>query len=194
MVSDWRRFGADVHSKDSAIWMGFWNEMVKEIDSGDAPHSFGKGFVQSDFASKGLDELQAAYVCGTMIEAGTETTSVQLNNTIVGILSRGREVIEKAHEEMDRVVGNKRTPNWEDEPNLPYVRAMVKEVMRWRFVNKFGTNHYAMEDSWYKGYFIPKGSTVIINIWGLDRDPKRFPDPDTVSYNVSHASESNTVS
>jgi Cytochrome P450 len=121
-----------------------------------APHSFGKGFVNSNWAEKGLDELQAAYVLGTTIEAGSETTSVQLNNTLVGILSRGQEVVKAAHEELDRVVGSSRTPTLDDEKNLPYIRAMVKEVNRWRFVNKFGTNHYATEDGWYKGYFIPK--------------------------------------
>jgi hypothetical protein len=141
--------------------------MLKEVKSGTAPHSFGKGFVQSDFTARGLDELQAAYVCGTVIGAGSDTTSTQLNNSVVGttcphvspfcsryappldflmlitgILSRGREVIEKAWEELDRVVGSDRTPTFDDELNLPYIRAMAKEVMRWRFVNKFGTNHF----------------------------------------------------
>lgn len=177
MFSNWRQFGDDIHKTDAAVWMGFWNDMVAEVNHGTAPHSFGKGFVQSDYLSKGLDELQAAYVCGTMIEAGSDTTSKQLNNSIVGILSRGKEVVEKAHEELDRVVGM-RTPSFDDD--LPYIRAMVKEVMRWRFVNKFGTNHYATEDGWYKGYFIPKGSVVMINIWGIHYDPTRYPDPETV--------------
>lgn len=181
LVSGWRRFGAECHRKDSEVWMGFWKQMCEEIDNGTAPHSFGKGFVQSDWASKGLDELQAAYVLGTMIEAGSETTSVQLNNTILGILSRGQEVVQRAHEELDRVVGTERAPTFEDEPNLPYIRAMVKEVMRWRFVNKFGTNHYAMQDGWYKDYFIPKGSVVMINIWGLQWDSSRFEEPEKVS-------------
>ena len=179
-MSNWREFGKSVHEADSAVWMSLWNAMLDEVQKGTAPHSFGKGFVQSDFNSKGLDELQAAYVCGTMIEAGSDTTSTQLNNTIVGILSRGREVVERAHEELDRVVGTNRTPTFDDEPNLPYIRAMVKEVMRWRFVNKFGTNHYATEDGYYKEYFIPKGSIVMINIWGIHYDPERYPEPEKV--------------
>jgi hypothetical protein len=182
LVSNWRQFGKECHLKDSKVWMEFWTQMCREIDAGTAPHSFGKGFVNSNWAEKGLDELQAAYVLGTMIEAGSETTSVQLNNTLVGILSRGQEVVKAAHEELDRVVGNSRTPTFDDEKNLPYIRAMVKEVNRWRFVNKFGTNHYATEDGWYKGYFIPKGAVVMINIWGLQYDPKRFPEPEKVRH------------
>src|SRR5947207_2409249 len=99
---------------------------------------------------------------------------------ITGILSRGREVIENGWEELDRVVGSDRTPTFDDEPNLPYIRAMVKEVMRWRFVNKFGTNHFATEDGWYKSYFIPKGSIVMINVWGIHYDPERYPEPEKV--------------
>ena len=57
---------------------------------------------------------------------------------------------------------------------------MVKEVMRWRFVNKFGTNHFATEDGWYKGWFIPKGSILMINIWGIHYDPEKFPEPEKV--------------
>jgi hypothetical protein len=182
LVSNWRQFGKECHLKDSKVWMEFWTQMCEEIKAGIAPHSFGKGFVNSNWAEKGLDELQAAYVLGTMIEAGSETTSVQLNNTLVGILSRGQEVMKAAHEELDRVIGSSRTPTFDDEKNLPYIRAMVKEVNRWRFVNKFGTNHYATEDGWYKDYFIPKGTVVMINIWGLQYDPKRFAEPEKVRH------------
>ncbi|KAK5212184.1 hypothetical protein LTR41_002426 [Exophiala xenobiotica] len=178
LVSNWRTFGAEIHREDSEVWMFFWRRMQAEIDQGTAPHSFGKAFMTSDWQKKGIDELQAAYVLGTMIEAGAETTSIQLNNLIVGVLSRGKEVQQRAHEELDRVIGKDRTPTFEDEENLPYIRAMVKELMRWRAINKFGTNHYAMQDGWYKGYFIPKGSVVMINTWGIHYNPKRFPEPE----------------
>ena len=64
---------------------------------------------------------------GTMIEAGSETTSMQLNNMILAILSN-LDVVRRAHEELDRVVGSDRTPNFNDESNLPYIRAIVKVV------------------------------------------------------------------
>ena len=181
MFSNWKRRGEEIHKLDSQVWMRFWKQMCTTIEEGTAPHSFGKGFVQSDWAKKGLDELQAAYILGNMIEAGSETTSVQLNNTIVGILSRGRGVVDAAHEELDRVIGDNRTPTFEDEEDLPYIRAMVKEIHRWRFVNKFGTDHCASEDMWYKDFFIPKGSQIVINTWALHYDPVRFPEPEKVS-------------
>jgi hypothetical protein len=36
--------------------------MVKEIEAGTAPHSFGRDFVQSNYKAQGLDELDAAYI------------------------------------------------------------------------------------------------------------------------------------
>lgn len=66
-----------------------------------------------------------AYDSGAMIEAGSETTSAMLNNAIIGLLSNP-STITAAHEELDRVVGSDRTPNFDDEPNLPYMRAIIK--------------------------------------------------------------------
>ena len=60
-----------------------------------------------------------------MIEAGSETTSQALNNTIIGLLSNPN-AIRKAQEELDRVVGPDRTPIFEDEKSQPYIRAIVK--------------------------------------------------------------------
>jgi len=64
---------------------------------------------------------------GSMIEAGSETTSQALNNGIIGLLSNP-EAVRKAQEELDRVVGNTRTPTFADEKNLPYVRAIIKVI------------------------------------------------------------------
>ena len=36
----------------------------------------------------------------------------------------------RAQQEIDQVIGNDRLPTWDDQPNLPYVSALIKEVMR----------------------------------------------------------------
>jgi cytochrome P450 len=41
------------------------------------------------------------------------------------------EVLAKAHEEIDRVVGNDRLPTFEDRPNLPYIECVMNESLRW---------------------------------------------------------------
>ena len=45
----------------------------------------------------------------------------------------------KAQEKFDCVLGADRLPTFEDEPKLPYVTALAKEVFRWQQVTPFGT-------------------------------------------------------
>ena len=42
------------------------------------------------------------------------------------------EYMRKAQEELDQVVGRDRLPTFKDREKLPYVRAVVSEVLRWR--------------------------------------------------------------
>jgi cytochrome P450 len=48
------------------------------------------------------------------------------------------DVMHKAQAEIDTVVSRHRMPTFADRPHLPYVRAIVKEVLRWRPVGPLG--------------------------------------------------------
>ena len=87
------------------------------------------------------------------------------------------EVVAKAHQELDKVIGNSRTPTWDDEPSLPYTRGIIKEIMRYRPITKSGMIHMVTEDDEYKGYFIPKDTIIMISWWAIHFDPKRYPEP-----------------
>ena len=88
------------------------------------------------------------------------------------------EVMNKAQEELDRVVGKDRLPDFSDGNNLPYINAVVKELLRWNPPLPFGVPNRVTQDDVYRGYFIPAGATVIQNIWAVFRDPKVYPDPE----------------
>jgi cytochrome P450 len=75
------------------------------------------------------------------------------------------EVQRKAQEEIDRVLGPGRLPKVVDRANLPYVDAVVKETLRWHPVAPMGIPHMSVEDDMFEGYFIPKGSLIMPNIW-----------------------------
>ena len=40
-----------------------------------------------------------------------------------------------------------------------------------------GLPHSPVEDDTYKDFYIPKGCTVLGNMWAIDRDPARFYNP-----------------
>lgn len=75
------------------------------------------------------------------------------------------EVQRKAQAQLETVVGPHRLPEFEDQKNLPYIHAIVKECLRWQNVFTLGLPHRLMEDDEYNGYHLPKGSIVLGNIW-----------------------------
>ena len=86
------------------------------------------------------------------------------------------EVQRRAHAEIDAVVGRARLPTYADAARLPYVRAIIREVLRWRPTLRLGLAHRVAEDDWYDGMFIPKGATCMANIWHCNHDRAVFGD------------------
>lgn len=168
MVGNWRTFGQKCFEHDSPIYLKLWRTLKQEVEDGTANPCFARDFYLSDPEKQGIDELHAAYQTGGLVEAGSETTSAFLNAFIL-TMCRNPRVVAKAQEEIDRVVGSKRLPTFDDEDHLPYIRAIIKELLRTRPPNKFGMQHYSTEDDWYEGMFIPKDTTVVINWWYVPR-------------------------
>jgi cytochrome P450 len=81
------------------------------------------------------------------------------------------ETQRRAQAELDSVVGRSRVPSFSDLPSLPYLRAMVKEVLRWRSVLPVGIPHCSLADDWYEGMFIPKGTMCLVNVAACNHDP-----------------------
>jgi cytochrome P450 len=172
LLGNWRTHGQKIFEQDSKVYLDLWNRLKRETDAGTARDCFTKTFYLNDPAKSGIDDLAAAYTCGGLIEAGSETTGTTLNNFVLCMLLFP-ETQKKAQDEIDRVIGRDRLPRWEDEENLPYVRGVIKEVLRWRPVNKFGMPHATTEDDWYEGYFIPKGSVYR----AIHNNPDVWPNP-----------------
>ena len=84
------------------------------------------------------------------------------------------ETQKRAQAEIDAVVGRSRIPTFADQAHLPYIRAMVKESLRWRPVGPVGMPHYTIEDDWYQGMFIPKDTVIIPNVWHLNRNTETY--------------------
>ncbi|KAG6846942.1 hypothetical protein H0H93_010982 [Arthromyces matolae] len=87
------------------------------------------------------------------------------------------EVQKKAQAEIDAVIGSERLPTLADRPHLPYVNAVVTEVLRWNSVAPTGVPHTAMEDGIINGYLIPKNSIILANLWNMLHDPEVYPEP-----------------
>jgi len=88
------------------------------------------------------------------------------------------EVQRHAQAKIDSVVGRQRLPNFEDRASLPYVDAILRETMRLHPVMPIGGPHATTEDDVYQGHYIPQGATIVVNVWGILRNEKKYPNPD----------------
>ncbi|KAF8799104.1 cytochrome P450 [Phlegmacium glaucopus] len=111
-----------------------------------------------------------------VIFAGGADTTLSATQTFFLAMVCFPEVQMKAQAEIDRVVSG-RLPDFDDMEDLPYVSALVKEVLRWQPVTPYGFPHCTTEDDVYEGYHIPKGSIVIFNSWAMLYNEAEYPDP-----------------
>jgi cytochrome P450 len=82
---------------------------------------------------------------------------------------------DKVRKEYDEVIGD-RVVEVTDAPNLPILRACIKECVRWRPPVPLGVPRLLEEDDEYKGYYLPKGAVIHAIDLALARDEKLYPD------------------
>lgn len=166
----------ELHKHEKALYLGHWLKSKEEVQKGTIKPCFCVGMAAAQKVD-GFSDDQAAYISGTLLEAGSDTTSSTLYAFVQAMLLFP-EVQQKAQEEIDRVVGSDRLPNMEDESDLQYVRACMKETLRWMPTTILGAvPHAVTQDDVYRGYLIPKGAGVMNNVWSIHMDPGRHPNP-----------------
>ncbi|KAK7048444.1 cytochrome P450 [Favolaschia claudopus] len=109
--------------------------------------------------------------------AANETTAATLLVFFLA-MALNPPVLRKAQEEIDSVVGPGRIPQMGDRPGLPYCEAMVRELYRFLPTVPLAIPHATLEDDFYEGYFIPKGTTIIPNVWAMTHDESVYTNPD----------------
>ncbi len=111
----------------------------------------------------------------TFMLAGHETTSNALSWTWQQ-LSLNSWARQRLFDEVDSVLGD-RTPTIEDVERLPWTRACVEEAMRIR-PPVWMVGRRAIEDDEIGGFHIPAGSSMMVLITMIHRDPKLWPNPE----------------
>ncbi|RAO65901.1 uncharacterized protein BHQ10_001913 [Talaromyces amestolkiae] len=119
-----------------------------------------------------------SFIGGGLVEGGSETPACMIL-TFIGAMTKWPSIQKRAQAEIDSIIGEDRSPTWADYARLPYVAAIVKECSRWRPVAPLGMPHSLDADEWIDGHLLPRGATLIINIWGLNHDETYYPNPES---------------
>jgi len=115
--------------------------------------------------------------CGAAFVAGEATVSSTLHYFILAML-QCPEVQKRAQQEIDAVIGTNRLPDFDDRPNLPYIEAILLEIFRMYSIVPLGVAHATSADDIYEDILIPKGATIVANVWGMLHNEDVYPEPD----------------
>ncbi|TDL20082.1 cytochrome P450 oxidoreductase OrdA-like protein [Rickenella mellea] len=136
----------------------------------------------ADAATIAEEEFIIKWSATTLYGGGADTTVSAIYGFYLAMVLFP-DIQARAQAEIDSVIGSSSGdgPDWipglKDRENLVYVNAVAKEVLRWNPIVPMGLPHVNTEDDVYNGYFIPKGSILMANIWQMTHDPSVYRDP-----------------
>ncbi|KAG6337367.1 hypothetical protein ID866_1740 [Astraeus odoratus] len=153
-------------------------EFVKEqMAAGTASKSYTSALLEDRISSPSQEEADIIkWSAASIFGGGTDTTVFAMYSLFLA-MTLYPNVQKKAQAEIDTVIGFDRLPSFSDRDSLPYVEALVKEVLRWHTVAPLGFPHCVSEDNIYRGHYIPKGSLVFPNVWFMLHDPRVYSHP-----------------
>ncbi|KAJ7108007.1 cytochrome P450 [Mycena crocata] len=172
----WKGSCARTRAKQRKLYFGLLDETQERLRTGQENGSYMEEILSRQ-AEFGMDREITGYLGGALMEGGSDTTSYYLQALIMVFVAYP-DVQKKAQEELDRVVGGHRMPTLADLEHMPYIRAMILENHRFRPVAPLMVPHATLADEEYKGYLIPKGTTIFVNCWGIFHDPDLYDDPE----------------
>ena len=124
-----------------------------------------------------LSDEQIVPVLADLFGAGFETSSITLYWGLA-YLVKYPDVQRQLHDELDEVVGRQRLPTLQDIASLPLLQATVYELLRVTSVVPLAMPRSTTTETSIRGFTIPKGTVVFINLWSVHRDPEAWQDPD----------------
>ncbi|KAI3820726.1 hypothetical protein L1987_08274 [Smallanthus sonchifolius] len=108
--------------------------------------------------------------------AGTETTATTIEWVMASIM-HDHNVMKKVQEELVEVVGLNNMVEESHLPNLKYLDATIKETLRMYPIVPFLLPRAPSKTCTVGGYTIPKGCSILLNVWLIHRDPRYWENP-----------------
>jgi len=123
-----------------------------------------------------FSEAQLTRSIQDLFIAGTETVNTTLKWSLLFMILHP-DVQTKVQAEIDAVVGPGRKPTMKDRLNMPYTEATIMECQRLGNIALFSVPRCTLEDCEVNGHFIPKGTWIFVNRWGVHASTKYWKNP-----------------
>ncbi|CAN8095855.1 unnamed protein product [Discula destructiva] len=175
-LGHWKSRAVHVGELMNSLYGEVFSRVKRRRDGGENRRTFMDLMLDLNEKSNSISPEKVMFTGGVLMEGGSDTSSTLILGMLRAMIDYP-EVQKRAQTEIDAVIGEDRSPTWADFSKLPYINMMIKEGHRWRPVTPLGIPHAVAEDDWFRDMFIPKGSTVILNMWGLHHDPTRWDSP-----------------
>jgi cytochrome P450 len=139
---------------------------------------FSKLLTNSKGEHVGLSAGEILAECSVMMNAGTDTTTAALTNTIF-LLYKHPKILAKLREELDVATGTCEVPSYDTLNSLPYLRACIEESLRIRPASSMGLPRVVPKGGRViAGQFIDEDVTVSVPTYTLLREASAFDKPE----------------
>nr|XP_043637893.1 cytochrome P450 81Q32-like [Erigeron canadensis] len=125
------------------------------------------------------DQMIRSFVV-VLLAAGTDTTAGTME-WAMSLLLNHPQILKKAQNEIDSVIGNARFIDETDLASLPYLHCIVNETLRLYPAGPLLFPRESSEDCVIGGYTIPKGTMLMVNQWAIHHDPNIWTEPERFS-------------
>ncbi|KAI7989220.1 Geraniol 8-hydroxylase [Camellia lanceoleosa] len=129
-----------------------------------------------DDQSDSMDRTHIQHLLLDIFLAGAETTSSTMEWAMAEILHNPKTLFE-ARVELEKTIGKGKQVKESDITQLPYLQAIVKETFRRHPTVPLLVPRKVEVDVEVCGFTIPKGTQVLVNAWGIGRDPSTWESP-----------------
>ncbi|TCD69377.1 hypothetical protein EIP91_007933 [Steccherinum ochraceum] len=133
-----------------------WVAMSLDKPFGETKQAMSNGNANTSIAKEMVEYIRSEYA-----ETDNEREQEVIVKNVLGVAYAGQD----------------RLPEFDDLEEMPYVSAVIKEVVRWMPVLPFSIPHVSIADDSFDGFHIPKGTMVVPNARYMLHNPDDYPDP-----------------
>lgn len=131
-LAPFKREARRLHESELEYFTSLFQEASDKFDKGlsESPSSFARSWLEkADHYN--LTEREAIYVIATLYGGGAGTTSATMQSYFLAMCHFPKWQT-RLHDEIEEIVGPNRVPSFDDFAQLHVVRAVAKELLRWR--------------------------------------------------------------